>query len=144
MAEYIERENLIMDIQSRKLAEIVPNCNEPEIAEATYKQGQAIKKIITEYPAADVVEVVRCKDCKCCEHSYPSKAIGAEALLTEGGHTAYKKEYDYNLHSERNVKNPDKDITVLQMVICGDMEVMAELVYTRDYEAQEMVGDADG
>ena len=72
------------------------------------------------------------------------KSNRAEALLTEGGHTAYKKEYDYNLHSERNVKNPDKDITVLQMVICGDMEVMAELVYTRDYEAQEMVGDADG
>ena len=30
----------------------------------------------------------------------------------------------------------DKDITVLQMVICGDMEVLAELVYTKDYEKQ--------
>jgi hypothetical protein len=29
---------------------------------------------------ADFVEVVRCKDCKCCEHSYPAKAIGEEAL----------------------------------------------------------------
>jgi hypothetical protein len=30
--------------------------------------------------------------------------------------------------------NPEKAITVLQMVICGDMEVMAELVYKKDYE----------
>lgn len=69
------------------------------------------------------------------------KSNRAEALLTEGGHQAFKKEYNYDSHFEITVKNPDKDITVLQMVICGDMEVMAELVYTRDYEAQEMVGD---
>jgi hypothetical protein len=30
-----------------------------------------------------------------------------------------------------------REITVLQMVICGDMEVMAELVYTKDYEVKE-------
>ena len=64
MAEYIERNSLIIDIQSRKLADIVPNCNEPIIRDALYKQGQAIKKIITEFPTADVVEVVRCKDCR--------------------------------------------------------------------------------
>lgn len=43
-----------------------------------------------EYPAelfckhfkdkADVVEVVRCKDCKRCELRYPAKAIGEEAI----------------------------------------------------------------
>ena len=32
------------------------------------------------------------------------------------------------------VDNPDKDIIVLQMVICGDMEVIAECVYCEDYE----------
>lgn len=63
----------------------------------------------------------------------------AKQLLTEGGHAATKKEYIEsrfkNLSYESyNVRNPDKDITVLQMVICGDMEVMAELVYTKDYE----------
>ena len=63
MAEYIERNSLIIDIQSRKLADIVPNCDEPIISDALYKQGQAIKKIITEFPTADVGEVVRCKDC---------------------------------------------------------------------------------
>lgn len=63
----------------------------------------------------------------------------AKALLIEGGH----KGFDRNYHSSNdwhstgyytNDENPDKDITVLQMVICGDMEVMAELVYTKDYE----------
>ena len=29
---------------------------------------------------ADFVEVVRCKDCKCCEHIYPVKKIGKEAI----------------------------------------------------------------
>lgn len=37
----------------------------------------------------------------------------------------------------RNERDPDKDITILQMVICGDMEVIAELVYTKDYEGRE-------
>jgi len=60
----------------------------------------------------------------------------ANALLTEGGHHATKREYKDNgrYYDSYNVNDPDKDITVLQMVICGDMEVMAELVYTKDYE----------
>ena len=45
----------------------------------------------------------------------------AKQLLVEGGH--------------RVTYDSEKDITVLQMVICGDMEVMAELVYTKDYNA---------
>lgn len=43
----------------------------------------------------------------------------AKELLVEGGHHSYVSE---------------RDITVLQMVICGDMEVLAELVYTNDYK----------
>ncbi len=31
-------------------------------------------------PTADVVEVVRCKDCRKCDHSFPMKAIGEEAV----------------------------------------------------------------
>ena len=66
------------------------------------------------------------------------KSPRADILLTEGGHKATKKvreECKYTSGSyERTVDDPDKDITVLQMVICGDMEVMAELIYTKDYE----------
>lgn len=60
----------------------------------------------------------------------------ASQLLKEGGHQATKKAYKDNGFSfdSYDVADPDKDITVLQMVICGDMEVMAELVYTKDYE----------
>ena len=50
----------------------------------------------------------------------------AKRLLIEGG----DKGNDY-----RGYANPANAITVLQMVICGDMEVMAELVYTKDYAA---------
>ena len=48
----------------------------------------------------------------------------ANELLKEGGH----KFWTYDERSRTYV-----GITVLQMVICGDMEVMAELVYTSDY-----------
>lgn len=63
----------------------------------------------------------------------------AKQLLKEGGHTATKtKREECNFsrggYITHEVRDPDKDITVLQMVICGDMEVMAELVYTKEYE----------
>jgi hypothetical protein len=64
------------------------------------------------------------------------KSPRAQELLVEGGHCGTKMEYNSNGHSY-NVHNPEKDITVLQMVVCGDMEVMAELVYTKDYEAND-------
>ena len=54
------------------------------------------------------------------------KSKRAESLFQEGGH----KFLSYG-------DNADKiGITILQMVICGDMEVMAELVYTKDYETE--------
>ena len=63
----------------------------------------------------------------------------AKQLLVEGGHKGFDKKWqDGNDWHDRgyyiNEANSEKDITVLQMVICGDMEVMAELVYTKDYE----------
>ncbi len=64
----------------------------------------------------------------------------AKALFKEGGHEAFKevwKKWDFVSSGPdgRYVqeRDADKDITILQMVICGDMEVMAELVYTKDY-----------
>ena len=57
----------------------------------------------------------------------------ANELLVENGHHAKKTMYDDRYCLDRTVDAPEKDITVLQMVICGDMEVMAELVYTKDY-----------
>ena len=53
------------------------------------------------------------------------KSTRAEQLLCEGGHK-------YICYSQG--RESEKDIIILQMVICGDMEVMAELVYRKDYE----------
>lgn len=67
------------------------------------------------------------------------KSPRAEELLTEGGHKAQKS------HSEESTYRPgyyqtiweddkDNDIIILQMMICGDMEVIAECVHRSDYE----------
>lgn len=61
--EYIEREALIKAIASRKMVSVVPNCYEPKIKKAVCSLGQEVKAIIKNHQAADVVEVVRCKDC---------------------------------------------------------------------------------
>ena len=53
----------------------------------------------------------------------------ANQLLVEGGHK-FDSAYIYKVEEYGG-------ITVLQMVICGDREVMAELVYTKDYNAVE-------
>ena len=65
----------------------------------------------------------------------------ADELLTEGGHKAKKSksvEYEYSWRrGEYHTvweDDPDNDIIVLQMVICGDMEVIAECVHRSDYE----------
>ena len=63
------------------------------------------------------------------------KGKRAEQLLQEGGDTG--KELVNGQYSTWKRDNPEKAITVLQMVICGDMEVMAELVYTKDYNFVE-------
>lgn len=69
------------------------------------------------------------------------KSERANKLLCEGGHKAMKKVYDDEVRYSYEVENPEKNIVVLQMVLCGDMEVMAELVYEKDYQTDEMVGE---
>ena len=60
MKEYIEREAVIKTIKNHKCESKVVY----SIEEALYCVGQEIGKAIGNVPAADVVEVVRCKDCK--------------------------------------------------------------------------------
>lgn len=76
MARYIDADALIEKMQKSR---------EVQQKYATFREAKqtdffigAIKTI----PAADLVEVVRCKECKRCELRYPAKAIGEEA--TEG------------------------------------------------------------
>ena len=59
----------------------------------------------------------------------------AKSLLKEGGYKGAKRvQSEYFSDVFNVVDNPDNAITVLQMVVCGDMEVLAECVYTKDYE----------
>lgn len=86
MAEYIDREALKQDIR------IMPRTTHPELV-----LYSSVQKIISNCPTVDVVEVVRCKDCKYCEVFYPCKAIGEESI--EGHccrlHNAYRKPTDF-------------------------------------------------
>ena len=61
----------------------------------------------------------------------------AQELLTVGGHHATKRVYNEYWSYYEAEDDPEKDIIILQMVICGDMEVMAELVYRKDYTAKQ-------
>lgn len=65
------------------------------------------------------------------------KSERAKELLKEGGDKGRKLEYNDFLNRSEVKSNPDNAIVVLQMVICGDMEVLAECVYEKDYISQE-------
>lgn len=81
MAEYIEREVTCNDCLHygaclHILKAAFPNVTDEEIAKvASRNNGCALFKNKT-----DVVEVVRCKDCKHCDVHYPVKNYGEEAI----------------------------------------------------------------
>lgn len=67
----------------------------------------------------------------------------ANALLHEGGHKGgvechhYSSAPVYFPHDTRTpIHDPEKDIVILQMLICGDMKVIAECVYFKDLEME--------
>lgn len=72
------------------------------------------------------------------------KSNRAAQLLHTDGHTAKKRVYDspkygspYSYGSDRLVDDPENNIIVLQMMICGDMEVIAECVRAKDFYGEE-------
>ena len=60
MAEYIDREALIRYAEKQEV--IIKDGT--SIADAMSIQGNVFRRCVETCPAADVVEVVRCKDCK--------------------------------------------------------------------------------
>lgn len=68
MAKYIEAEALMKELESKRLVFDDPvNFKEAQIrADALKKQGAIIRETIENFPAADVVEVVRCRECRKC------------------------------------------------------------------------------
>lgn len=62
MPEYIERESLLIDVDSIISMMHVQARGEP-IQESAIKLVEKARDYIASFPAADVAEVVRCKDC---------------------------------------------------------------------------------
>lgn len=76
----------------------------------------------------------------------------AQRVLADGGHEATTKvSYKNGTYGDgftrwgtREEKDPEHDIIILQMMICGDMEVIAECIYRKDFEeALNPGGDTD-
>lgn len=83
MKEYIEREALKADLQEsyeglKNIYKVLKHDEERRIAEAQLAVITEAILRVKEAPAGDVVEVVRCKDCKYC---IPATADGAEYEL---------------------------------------------------------------
>ena len=66
----------------------------------------------------------------------------AKELFERGGHRGYRieKQFAYqnlvtreDVYKDVKVYDEEKDVIILQMVICGDMEVLAEIVWARDF-----------
>ena len=73
---YIDKELLLKDIYKNVRFSVKSGVVSPEL-----RGARKVIERIENAPAADVEEVVRCKDCKCCEQCYPAKAIGEEAIV---------------------------------------------------------------
>ena len=51
----------------------------------------SVRRVLMQAPTVDAVEVVRCKDCAECDHCYPRKDKGGEAI--EGYYCYYHKRW---------------------------------------------------
>ena len=81
MAEYIEREALQQAVAGIHFdAVFAIDFGKTFFHKVLNQYRDAVLETIKRSPAADVVEVVRCKDCRYCDKYYPAKEIGKEAM----------------------------------------------------------------
>lgn len=85
MAEYIERGDVIKIINHEKIIPLI--------------HREILQEKVKLQPTADVVEVVRCKDCRYYKHT----VIGDQMACVR--QTAYKKPTDYCSYGERKCDN---------------------------------------
>lgn len=82
MAEYIDREALIRYIEKQEV--IIKDGL--SIADAMRIQGNVFRRCVETFPAADVVSVVRCRDCKYRSIKAPIPARYCEVWKSYVGH----------------------------------------------------------
>jgi hypothetical protein len=91
------------DIMKAIADEYCSSCKEDEIEDCQIGCDaylRDIKELIRRIPAADVVEVVRCKDCKHCNYLF-----GKSPLCLGGAAWKPIKENDYCAWGERRANN---------------------------------------
>ena len=64
MKEYVERESLQDEIRGLSMSIIGLRCGKGVLNEYMKQYREGILRIVDEQPTADVISVVRCKDCK--------------------------------------------------------------------------------
>ena len=93
MAKYINRESLISNLKEFANEQLTP----------------LIENLIQKQPTADVVEVVRCKDCKyynkktgfCLKHSYFKDSDGMSCSPADSRDFTFFNEDDFCSYGER-------------------------------------------
>ena len=101
MAKYIEREKLYQELHN------AGGCDAPKNSWADgWDKGisEAIR-LLTEQPTADVVEVVRCKDCKYWHHGY---CCGIPVVGDDASYVA-TEEMDYCNYGEAKTDGKGED-----------------------------------
>ena len=111
MAEYIEREAIFSKIVNTPFEVDLTgteDCYRYGVMDGLVKKQDHILDMIAEEPAADVVEVVRCKDCKFyIEHYFDSYCGYHTENACDGGHcdgACYVEENDFCSYGERKKK----------------------------------------
>lgn len=82
MKEYIERESLHDRIRSLSVTITGLRCGKGVLNEYMKQYRESVLRIVDEQPTADVVEVVRCKD---CEYLEPTDCFGECSLWNDRG-----------------------------------------------------------
>ena len=91
---YIDADALIKDLESRRLV----FKNTISVADALRTQGRVMREAIEEAPTADVVEVVRCRD---CEYSYTDKYDRLMCHIRNGSYNEECAPNDFCSYGER-------------------------------------------
>lgn len=99
MAEYIEREAAIKAMEKADCAEIA---DDAESCKSDY-----LREVIESVPAADVVPVVRCKDCK---YAYINSFSAASGVALCSSSAKVMQQDDFCSYGERRDGDTDNGV----------------------------------
>ena len=106
MARYIDADALVEELESLQVTVTGLRCGKGVLNEFVKEYRKSVIKIVQELPTADVVEVVRCKDCihseelaKHCEinrkvYRHCKKQRGEEVRNVWHKYTKYYRDYN--------------------------------------------------